>query len=345
MAQDTRWTIGLDVSDRRTEACVLDEQGEVQKRFSFPTTQVGLEKALGRAAPARVVLEVGTHSPWMSRRIEAWGHEVIVANAKELRAISHSDRKSDRADAELLARLGRVDPALLHPIQHRSEETQRDRIRVLVRDKLVRTRASLVTEARSLTKSLGLRLPRCSTESFARRMRREGLLETFPGLPALVNVIETLTAEISEKDREIEALCRTRYPETAILRQVAGVGPITSLTYVLTIEDPGRFARSRSVGSYLGLRGRQRDSGDARPQLRITKAGDPYLRRTLVQAAHYILGRFGPDTDLRRFGERLVARGGRGANKKAKVAGARKLAVLLHRLWSDEATYVPLRAA
>ena len=138
-------------------------------------------------------------------------------------------------------------------------------------------------------------------------------------------------------------MCRERYPETGLLRQVAGVGPITALTFVLTIEEPSRFTRSRDVASYLGLRPKKRQSGGSDPELRISKAGDPYLRRTLIQAAQYILGHYGPDTTMRRFGERLAARGGRSARKKAVVAVARKLAVLLHRLWVTKQRYEPLR--
>jgi len=174
-------------------------------------------------------------------------------------------------------------------------------------------------------------------------MRREGLADSYPGMASLVEMIDQLTQQIRELERQIERLAAQRYPETALFRQIAGVGPITSLGYALTIEDPTRFRRSRSVGAYLGMRPRRRQSGQVDPLLRITKAGDPFLRRLLVQSAHYILGPFGPDTALRRFGKRLVARGGRGAYKKALVAVARKLAVLLHRLWVTAEDYEPLR--
>jgi transposase len=167
----------------------------------------------------------------------------------------------------------------------------------------------------------------------------------YPGLSILVEQIHQLTQHIRELDRQIEQLCETRYPETALLRQISGVGALTALAYVLTLEDPKRFRRSRQVGAYLGLRPKRRQSGKGDPLLRITKAGDPFVRRLLVQSAHYILGPFGPDTDLRRFGERLIARGGRAARKKALVAVARKLAVLLHRLWVTGEAYEPLRAA
>ena len=337
------WTIGLDLGDRHSHACVLSESGEVVARFRVATTRKAVEKALGGYGGARVVLEVGTHSPWVSAALEELGFEVVVANPRRLRSITQSDAKDDRTDAEQLARLGRVDPKLLSPIRHRGLSAQRDRSLLMVRDGLVRSRVLLVNQARGLAKPLGLRLPACTTEGFASRMRREGWDEAFPGMKALVGVIDTLTQQIRALDREIEAVGRERYGVTQQLRQVAGVGPVTSLAYVLTIEDPARFARSRSVGAYLGLRPRRRQSGSQDPLLRITKAGDPYLRRLLVQSAHYILGPFGPDTDLRRFGLRLIARGGRAGRKKALVAVARKLAVLLHRLWVTGEVYEPLR--
>ena len=336
-------TIGLDLGDRRTHLCAVDAQGEVSSRFSITTTQHALQQVFGDLAPSRVVIEVGTHSPWVSRRLASLGHEVIVANAREVRSISGSSSKNDAADAEQLARLGRVDPKLLKPIRHRGEQAQRDRARLGVRDGLVRARTALINQARGLTKALGHRLPACDGASFARRMQQEPLEDLFPGLDTLVETIGQLSQAIRAQDREIERLCQQGYPETALLRQVKGVGPITSLAYVLTLEDPHRFAKSRSVGAYLGLRPKQHQSGDRDPQLRISKQGDAFLRRMLVQASHYILGPFGPDTDLRRFGERLSARGGRVARKKARVAVARKLAVLLHRLWITAELYEPLR--
>lgn len=337
-------TIGLDLGDRYSHGCVLNEAGEVVTRFRMATTRQGLTRALRGHAAARVVFEVGTHSPWVSATLEELGFEGVVANPRRLRSITQHDGKGDRTDAEQLARLGRVDPKLLSPIRHRGLCAQRDRSWLSVRDGLVRCRTLLVNQARGLAKPLGLRLPACTTEGFAKRMRREGLTEAFPGMSALVAMIDRLTQQIRALEREIEAVGRERYPETLQLRQVSGVGPLLSLAYVLTLEDPARFRRSRSVGAYLGLRPRRRQSGQQDPLLRITKAGNPYLRRLLVQSAHYILGPFGPDTDLRRFGLRLMARGGRAGRKKALVAVARKLAVLLHRLWLTGELYEPLRS-
>jgi transposase len=285
---------------------------------------------------------VGTHSPWISRQLKDWGFEVIVANPRRVRLIAESDSKSDRFDAEQLARLGRVDPALLSPVAHRGEAAQRARVLLLVRDGFVRARTQMINQARGCAKSLGTRLPSSSAEAFPKRVRAAVSMDLFPGLAILLGTIEQLTREIRQLDREVERLCATDYAETAVLRQVTGVGPLTALAFVLTLEDPGRFEKSRAVGPYLGLRPRQRNSGASHPQLRITKAGDALLRRLLVGAAHYILGPFGPDTDLRRFGLRLAERGGKAAKKRAAVAVARKLAILLHRLWLTGEAYHPL---
>ena len=347
MARDSRGgsgvTIGLDLGDRRSDMCVVDDAGAVQARFQAATTRTGLVKGLRRYPAARVVLEVGTHSPWVSRLLASLTHEVIVANPWRVRRIAGPDDKSDRIDAELLARLGRADPQLLRPVAHRGEQAQRDRAVLRVRDGLVRSRSALVTQARSIAKSLGERLPRCDAHGFAKRLERAGLVETFPGLAGLVRAVGDLTREIAALDGAIERTCQARYPETARLRAITGVGPLTALAFVLAVEDPRRFGRSRDVGAYFGLRPRRYQSGDRDPGLRITKAGDPYVRRMLVQAAQYILGPFGPETALRRFGERLMQRGGKAARKKAVIAVARKLAVVLHRLWVTGERYEPMR--
>lgn len=338
-------TVGLDLGDRYTVGCIIDGSGDVIERFKVKTTPEALDERLGAMAPCRVVLEVGTHSPWVSRRVEAAGHEGIVANPRRVRLIAQNDKKNDDVDAELLARIGRVDPSLLFPVRHRGQAAQEDLIRLRARAGLVRARTQLINQVRGFAKSLGRRLPACSSEAFARRVQGLGPEATAPGCEALLRMIDGLTQEIRSCDREIERLCEEQYPETRALRQPAGVGALTALCFVLTLEDPGRFPTSRTVGAYLGLRPRQRQSGDIQRQLGITKAGDPLLRTLLIQAAHYILGPFGPDTDLRRFGLALAERGGKAAKKRAAVAVARRLAVLLHRLWISQDDYEPLRHA
>lgn len=335
-------TIGLDLADRWSEACVLDGSGEVTTRLRVRTKAEELREGLARWKGARAVLEVGAHSPWVSRLLAAEGFEVVVANPRRVRLIAETTSKSDRFDAEALGRLGRIDPSLLAPIAHRGERAQRDLAVIRSRDALVRARTQLINASRGLAKSLGTPLPSCSAESFGRRMREAFPEELYPGFGALLAMVERLTQEIRQLGREVERACVERYPETERLRQVAGVGPLTALCFVLVLEDPGRFASSRAVGAYLGLRPKRRDSGGRSPQLRITKEGDQLLRRLLVGASHYVLGPFGTDTDLRRWGLELAERGGKAAKKRAVVAVARKLAVLLHRLWVTKETYQPL---
>jgi transposase len=245
-------------------------------------------------------------------------------------------------DAQMLGRLARVDPELLRPIRHRSELAQSHMMRIRVRAALVESRTQLVNAARGLAKATGERLRGCDADSLD-VTSLEGVTEDLrKALTPLLTQIEGLTAQIRSCDKEIEQIARTEYPETKVLQQVKGVGTLIALTFVLTIDDPDRFSRSRDVGCYVGLRPKRGDSGESQPQLRITREGDVYLRKMLVQGAHYILSR-GPDTDLKRWGQKLAARGGRNARKRAVVAVARKLGILLHRLWVTGEVYEPLR--
>jgi transposase len=334
----------MDLGDKHSQICVLDGEGAVVEEARIPTTKAAFERRFRGAGPQRIALEAGTHSPWVSRLLTEWGHDVLVANPRKLRLIYENESKTDRVDAEYLARVARLDPKLLAPIEPRSEAVQRDRALARARDALVRARTALVNQVRGTVKSHGERIRACPAESFAKKARAQLPEELSPALTPLLEVIEDLTRRIRDYEKRIEETSE-RYPETRTLRQVPGVGPITALVYVLTIEDPRRFKRSRAVGSYLGLRPRKSESGRADPQLRITKTGDGFLRRLLVQAAQWTLGPFGHDTDLRRWGLVLAARGGKNAKKRAVVAVARKLAVLLHRLWITGEPYVPLRAA
>jgi transposase len=336
-------TVGIDLGDRSSRYCILDEQGEVLAEGSVATTQKGLAQVFGSKLRSRITLEVGTHSPWVSRHLAELGHEVIVANPRRVRLITDSSRKDDRLDAKTLARLARIDPELLSPIRHRSEQSQADLMVIRARAALVEARTMLVNSARGLTKSYGERLPSCGTGQV-----REDLAEPLSAplqaaLKPMLSEVESLSGHIREYDQHIEQLGKERYPEVELLRQVHGVGTLTALTYVLTVEDPHRFRRSRDAGAYFGLRPRRRESGNSRPQLRITKEGDAYVRKLLVQCAHHILGPFGPDSDLRRWGWELAGHGGKNGKKRALVAVARKLAVLLHKLWVSGEAYEPLR--
>jgi transposase len=350
-AHQPRWsatipnlTIGIDVGDRTSELCEVDGEGRVIQRRKVATTPEAVKRLLSGAGSARVVLEAGSHSPWISRLAKQLGHEVIVANPTELYGKKRRRKKNDRIDAEELARRGRADPSLLYPIEHRSEAVQADLAVLQARDVAVQVRSKLIHHVRGSVKPFGVRLPACSAESFARKAA-ECLPEALQSaLVPLLDQIASLSATIHDYDRRVDAVA-AKYPQTTLLRQVSGVGALTAAAYVLVIENPERFPRSRAVGHYLGLCPRLDDSGEWQPQLPISKAGDEFMRRLLVGCAHYILGPFGPDTDLRRWGLTLMARGGKNAKKRAVVAVARKLSVLLLRLWVTAEVYEPLRQA
>ncbi|MES3036257.1 MAG: IS110 family transposase [Gemmatimonadota bacterium] len=333
-------TIGLDLGDRLSAICVLDARGDVVAQRTLPTTAAALTTLLATYPACRVVLEVGTHSPWISRHLTTLGAEVFVANPSAMYG-ARRRRRNDRMDAEFLARQGRADPTLLHAITHRSATAQAQLETLRARDQLVQVRTKLINHVRGTVKALGARLPAASADAFVRKVAGDVPAVVHDAVAPLLETIARLTDSIHAYDAQVQTAIRTTYPAAQQLQQVAGVGAITALTYVLLVEDPTRFAKSRDVGAYFGLVPRLDESSRATPQLRITKAGDPLARRLLVSAAHYILGPFGPPCDLRRHGEALAARGGPNAKKRAVVAVARKLAVLLHRLWVTGATYVP----
>ena len=338
-----RLTVGVDLGDQWSHYCILGLEGETLAEGQLRTTQQHIAEFFQALNAARVVFEVGTHSPWVQEVICGCGHEVLVANPRLMEGSKRRKRKNDRIDANKLARLGRVDPQSLHPMRHRSKEVRQDLVVLRARDALVAARTELINATRGLVKSMGQRLPKSSSPSFAQKAEEAVPVEIREALLPLVRMAAALSDCIQGYDEKIEKLGREKYEHTALLRQVKGVGPITSLAYVLTLENPDRFVKSRDVGPYLGLVPKQEDSGESQPQLGISKTGDTMVRKLLVGSAQYILGPFGPDTDLRRYGLRLCERGGKNAKKRAAVAVARKLAVLLHCLWVTGEVYEPLR--
>jgi transposase len=341
----SEFTIGLDLGDRRHRFCVLDAAGGIVEEGSVANERAALGELSRRYRGALWVLEAGCHSPWISRYLEEQGGRVLVANPRKLRAIYHSERKCDRRDAQMLARIGRLDPALLYPVRHGSEQAQADLLRIKLRDSLVRARVALINSVRFTLKSLGYTVRNPSSERF-HKVAGEGLPEALRQVIAPnVQALAELTARIKELDREINLLAKTKYPQTTQLQQIPGVGPITALYFVLKIEDPARFQKVRDVGAYAGLCPRRDQSSERDPQLRISKCGDAYLRRLLVSAAQYILGPFGPESALRHYGLMLAADGTARAKKRATVAVARKLAVLLLSLWKNQRPYQPFPLA
>ena len=335
------WTLGLDLGDRRSRFCLIDIEGRIVEEGEVATDRAGLGELFGRFAWARIAVEACGHVHWVSALGEEAGHEVIVANPRELRLISKSGRKNDRNDARILARLGRVDPELLRPVKLRSEECRASRSLLHARDQLVRVRTKLVNFARGQVKTFGGRVSKGSAASFHKRAVHQVPEPLRDVLGPILEMLAELETKIRGYDRRIEQVAAERHPETQILRQVRGVGPVLSLAYVATIEDPARFASSRTVGSYLGLAPELRESGSRTPELGISHRGDRLLRRLLTNAAAYILGPFGEDSGLRRFGERIARGGSQRDRARARIAVARKLACILHHLWRTGSVWDP----
>ena len=333
-------SVGLDLGDRFIHYCMLNQEGEVVEEGRMASSELALSKHFANEAVMRIAMEAGTHSPWMSRLLKRLGHQVLVANPRKIRAITGSESKNDRNDAEQLARFAAYDPKLLSPIEHRSQQRQQDLNLIHARATLVRARTMIINVVRGLVKSAGGRLPSCSTESFAERTRAAIPVSLSEVSMPLLKQIGQLTAQIDLMDKQIEKLVR-KYPEIALLRTTPGVGPLVAACYVLTLDSPDVLGNNRQAGAFLGLRPRQSQSGASDPQRGISKTGNTYLRSLLVQSAQYILGRFGPDSALRRWGLKLAASGGKRGKKRAIVAVARKLAVLLHSIWRSQ---IPFRA-
>jgi transposase len=307
-------TIGVDLGDKLSHYAILNEEGEVIEEASFRNNAESIAKHFAKQPHARVAMEVGTQSAWIAREFKKLGHEVIVANSGELKWITSSDTKNDRNDAVKLARLARADRNLLAPVEHRTAEQQADLAVIRARDALVRTRTLLVNTARSLAKGFGLRLPSSITHTFGARALADLAAHLHLAMKGLLEHIDQLSLKIRDYDQHV--------------REVAAKYPVA-----------GQLAHSRDAGSFLGLRPQQKQSGERDPQLGISKSGDPYLRKLLVQCAHQLLGHWGKDSELRQWG---LSKGTTGAGKKrAVIAVARKLAVLLHRLWRTGESFKP----
>ena len=320
-------TIGMDLGDKSHIAVVLDTDGNEIQCNKIINTKVNVKRFFQQYRGANVAIEAGTHSPWISRLLKDLDCKVYVGNPYKLRVIWDSTDKSDEKDARMLAMVCRMEPKFLWPIRHRDMKAHNDLEVIKARDILVQSRTKLINHVRSVIKGTGERLPKCSAASFANHSIHLIPEMLQPALEPLIDTISDVSDRIKALDKKIERLIEDQYPEALALQQVQGVGPVTALAYILTIEDPDRFAKSRMVGPYLGLTPRRDQSGDIDKQLPITKAGNAYLRKLLVGCAHYIIGSFGPDSDLRRHGLSIAARGGKNARKRAAVAVARKLSV------------------
>ncbi len=333
---------GVDIGDKRSYVRLVGLDGELLEEVKVATNPAAIEKYFRSWPRLRVVLETGGQTNWIRRLIAGLGHEVFVADARQLRLISQSYAKNDRNDAYWLAELGRTNTNLLAPVEPRGQQVEQHRSWLQGRETLVGARTKLINSLRGIAKSHGIRFGPCGMTKWAAAVRQEcpAVLQTI--LKPMARAIAALTREINELDRRLDKLGKEQYRVTQLLQTVDGVGPLTSLAYVLELNnDVGRVKRSRQMGAVVGCRPKQRDSGESSPELGITKAGNPMLRRLLVQCSQRILGPFGVDSDLRRWGLSLAARGKKRAKRRAVVAAARKLAVLLHAMWRKNEAWQP----
>ena len=344
-----RAIIGVDLGDTKHAICVTDKHAKVLKEYKISNTREQICKLAEEYPKALVAMEVGTHSPWISRLLKAYGLTVIVANARKLRAIYQNDRKSDLLDARMLAKLVRVDRELLYPVEHSSEDAQLDFLPIKMRGTLVTQRVNIINSIRGSLKALGIRIPSATSRGISKQARlflEKNHLDVLPSISPLLDILDQLKIQIAYYDKAIDSLIATKYPSAQRIQQIGGVGPITALSFVLTIERPERFEDPRDVGAYIGLVPRRDQSGDTDKQLPISKKGNSHLRKLLVQCAQYNLGHFGQDSDLRRYGENLYqSKGSKAAKRKAVIAVARKLSVLMLTLWQRECDYEPLKNA
>jgi transposase len=339
--QDRQLTIGLDLGDRSSFYCVLNGSGEVILEERVSTSPEAMKKIFGKMPRSRIALETGTHSPRVSRLLSELGHKAIVAHARNVRLIAESRHKDDRLDAQALARLARIDPELLSPIQHRTAQAQADLSVVRARYALVRSRTALICAARGLTKSFGERIRVSNPKAFRPAMGETLSPQLQVALAPLLSALETITARIHEYDVRLEELAEASYPEVALLKQVNGVGTLIALTYVLTLEDPRRFRKSRDAGCYVGLQPSRRNSGQCEPQLHITRGKLLSTDGTGARSTTH-LGALRRGLRSAPMGTETGRTWRQKRKKRAIVAVARKLAVLLHHLWISCEAYEPL---
>ena len=250
-------------------------------------------------------------------------------------AIWMNKNKSDREDAEMLARLARNDINLFAPISHIPPQQRADLAVVKARDAVTRSRTLLTNTVRGLLRSFGVSTKGVTSDNFTTEASKIVPKELRPAMTGILKEIRSMQLSLKAYDK-----LNKKYPATAIVGQPNGAGELTSLAYVLMVVDPRRFGNGNRVARFFGITPKRDQSGEVDKQLGITKEGSGLMRRLLVQAANHIMGR-GPDCDLRRFGERIAARGGKIAKRKAKVAVARKLAKLMYKLWLTGETYDP----
>lgn len=330
---------GLDISDKTTHVCVVDATGAIVWRGVCASDPEAIAGTLGRHARGlgRVVLETGPLSAFLYHGLAERGVPVICICARHAKGVlSARVNKSDPHDAEGLSQMART--GWFKAVRIKQEATHIDRAQLKIREHLIKSHGAMANQLRGLMKLFGLRLGQATTPN-KRRERLDALFAQKPELEAvmrpLIESLAALEAQIKRSSKLLAARAAAD-PVAARLMSVPSVGPITALIYKSSIEDPTRFDRGEDAGAFAGLVPRRSQSGEKDYRGRISKAGDPMLRSALYEAANVLLGRVKRPCALQTWGKALAKT--RGA-KRARVAVARKLAILLHKLWLTETEF------
>jgi len=323
-------TIGMDLGNKKHTVCALDQEGKVLWRREVANTPEALKPFFEENAGATVAMETGLCCRWISALAKSCGCDALVGNARKLAAIWQSKQKNDENDALLIAKLARADRELFHPVELRDDE-RHEMVQIIeLREVAVSQRTQAVNSVRGLCKAHGVFIPKCDAACFHRVAKDaipKGMAWKFK---PMLRHLKGLATTIKRYDAMLEKYAQAHFKEEVeLLRTIPSVGPITSCAFVAHVADPKRFGSARDAGAYFGLTPGQDQSGDKDAPKRITKAGSTLMRHLLVTAANYILRASSPDTALKRHGERICARGGKVARRKAKTAVARKLAVVM----------------
>lgn len=328
------WFVGLDVSVEQTSMCVVDDAGAVKYEGKVRTDPASLGRALSKhAADAeRIGIEAGGSSSWLCRELRAQGFAVVHMEARHAhRALSMRLNKTDRNDARGLAELMRV--GWFKPAHAKSVEAHRTRSLLLARKRLIDTRRNLQNQIRNIVKTSGVMPGSTGGRGLARkvevRCNKDAMLAAM--CTPMLEVIGAICVQIKAYDRSLAQMARSDDTVKRMM-SVPGIGPLTALAFVSAIDDPHRFKRSSDVGAYLGLTPRRHQSGEMDWSGRISKQGDGLARTYLFEAASVAITRIDRWSTLKAWGLRLTKRIG---SRKARVAVARKLAVILHCIWVD----------
>jgi len=326
--------VGLDVSLQQTAVCVVDQTGKIIREAVIPSDPDAIAAFVKSNAKkvARIGLESGSTSTWLWTELNRLGLPVICIDARHAKAaLKMQINKSDRNDAVGIARI--MQTGWYREVRVKALDSHAIKALLVGRALLVKIKRDLENQIRGLLKNIGLVIGRAKMNTFAARAKE--LIEDKPTLAAVVEPLlkarEVIEQQVADLDRKVMRLARSE-PQVRRFMTTPGIGPITALCYLATIDDPVRFNKSRNVGAYVGLTTRRYASGEIDWTGRISKCGDKLLRSYLFEAANVLLTRVAKWSTLKAWGMRIAKRSG---IRKAKVAVARKLAVILHRMWID----------